>query len=236
MPCAIRDILHRGAAGAASHAGRSSRTGWASAAISAALVASGVGCQSASDEIQRTVDAAEHVAPGVDAAVARMYLGFPTRLSPDQRLWWYLWPDARGPDAPHGGVSVLIRLDASEAVVAREVCALYAPDATHARLYAAHIATETAADDDVRFAEALKERMVRLAKTTPRYRFAEQVASCQLLADEMMLISMDEWTQPGSRMVTVRGELDPTEHPQLYGAIKLAWQIRRFAIELELGQ
>lgn len=210
------------------------------AALAGLAIAAVIGCGSSTEELAVFVDALQRVPLGAEQGVTRFALGFPTRFTADDRTWWYLRPEPSGTNQQNGAfrggnwLSALIRFDERKRVVERELVQSTATDkpATY-RLYAERLSSQDPAHDGVDFASVLAEKLAELAATSDRYTFTRQEASSQLLVEDVLLLSMDRWTRPGSHLVNVRGEFDAEAHPQVREAIDVAWQIRRFAIGLD---
>ncbi len=204
-------------------------------AVLAAALAGFMGCASPATEFEPFVEGVQRVPLGSDDGVARFFLGFPTKASSDERSWWYLRPQA-GPAATTGGLSVLVRFDAHEKVVERELIEWAATGKDRYILRCERLVAGEATSDEADFTTVLGEKLAELSRTNSRFRFDLHDTSYQLTADGVLLLSMDRWARPGSRLTSLRGEIDTTLYPQVAEAVRLAWQVRRFAIELDFGR
>ncbi len=194
------------------------------------------GCANAAAELEPFAEAVQRVPLGSDDGVARFFLGFPTKVSAGERNWWYLRPEAAGPAAPNGGLSVLVRFDAREKVVERELIEWAATGKDRYILRCERLVAGEATADEADFTTVLGEKLAELSRTNNRFRFDLHDTSYQLTAEGVLLLSMDRWARPGSRLTSLRGEIDTTLYPQIAEAVRLAWQVRRFAIELDFGR
>lgn len=194
------------------------------------------GCTSPAVELEPFVEAVQRIPLGADDGVARFFLGFPTKVSANQRTWWYLRPEPHGPAATTGGLSVLIRLDPHNKVVERELIEWASLGKGRYRLQSERLIVGTEKPDEAEFAAVLGEKLLELGRAADRYRFSSQERSYQLLLDNVLLLSADRWTRPGSQLVGVRGEVDTTQSPQVAQAVREAWQVRLFAIELDFDR
>lgn len=196
------------------------------------LACSGCTGRTAELQLQPFAETVQRIPLGADNDIPRFFLGFPTRTA-GNRAWWYLRPGPDGPATAGGGLSAFIRFNENKKVIERELIAWLPTGRGGYRLTAERLIAADGRPDDADFAAVLGEKLGELAAREPRYRFTSQEVSYQFAADGVLLLSMDRWSRPGSRLTGLRGEIDPAAHPQAVEAIRLAWQIRRFAIELE---
>lgn len=204
-------------------------------AVSAAVLGA-IGCANPGAEFEAFVEGVQRVPLGADDDVARFFMGFPTKVSRNQRNWWYLRPEPTGPVAVNGGLSALVRFNEHDKVVERELIEWVSVGKGRYRLRSERLIAGAERPEEADFAEVLGEKLAELASTSNRCCFSRQDTSYQLVADGVLLLSMDRWARPGSRLISVRGEIDANGDPQAAEAVRLAWQIRRFAIELDFDR
>lgn len=190
-----------------------------------------VGCGTSTAEIDRFAEGVQRVPLGADNDIPRFLLGFPTRTA--SRAWWYLRPEPDGIRSDVGGLSALFRFDERKKVIEREYVEWARIGANLYRLRSDRLTTERPGADELDFAGVLGEKLAELAGNNTRYTFTRQEASYQLMSGGVLILSMERWTRPGSRLTSVRGEVDAAAHPQVADAVRLAWQIRRFTIALD---
>jgi hypothetical protein len=205
-------------------------------AIAASTLAGTAGCANPAAEFEPFVEGVQRVPLGAEDGVARFFLGFPTKFSANERNWWYLRPEPTGLAAANGGLSAIVRFDPHRKVVERELIEWAATGKGRHLLRSERLLAGDAGWDEADFAAVLGEKLAELSHTSDRFRFDSHDTSYQLVADGVLLLSMDRWMRPGSQLISVRGDVDTIQYPQVAEAVRLAWQIRRFAIELDFDR